>query len=216
MFFYTKSVQHCTITFSFKYRELLIPAFVPVSFSLYGKATWEYKERRANQKEFELDKFEELYKQYGLMIHKIIHSLHIYKDKYEYYQTGLIALWEANEKFDPEKGVFSAYAYSYVRGRILSQLTNENRNEEKSIFKETDFFEMIEDEQVNEGLAHELLYSYCEDLTENQRKWVKYTCLHMLTVSEIAEVEHVSISAVKKWRKGAKEKIRGKLEIKDS
>ncbi|MGG3912825.1 sigma-70 family RNA polymerase sigma factor [Rossellomorea vietnamensis] len=160
-----------------------------------------------------MDKFEELHMQYDRMIHKIIHTLHIYKNKPEYYQTGLIALWEAHQKFDPEKGAFPAYAYSYVRGRILSQLTNENRNEEKSIFKETEFFDMIEDEHINEGLAEEMLFSYCGDLTVNQRKWVMYTCLHMLTVSEIAEVENVSISAVKKWRKGAKEKVRGILEI---
>jgi RNA polymerase sigma factor (sigma-70 family) len=160
-----------------------------------------------------LEKFEELYKQYDLMIHKVIHSLHIYKNKHEYYQTGLIALWEAHENFDPEKGAFPAYAYSFVRGRILSQLTSENRNEEKSIFREAEFFEIMEDEKVNDGLAQELLYSYCEGLTENQKKWVHYTCMHMLTISEIAEVENVSISAVKKWRKGAKERIRGMLDI---
>ncbi|PFA67106.1 RNA polymerase subunit sigma-24 [Bacillus sp. AFS015802] len=161
-----------------------------------------------------MENFEDLHTQYDLMIHKIIHSLHIYKNKPEYYQTGLIALWEAHQKFDHEKGAFPAYAFSYVRGRILSQLTNENRNEEKSIFKEMEFFDMIEDEHVNEGLAEELLYSYCEDLTENQRKWVMYTCLYMLTVSEIAEVEDVSISAVKKWRKGAKDKVQRMLDIK--
>jgi RNA polymerase sigma factor (sigma-70 family) len=160
-----------------------------------------------------LEKFEDLHRQYDLMIHKIIHTLHIYKNKTEYYQTGLIALWEAHQKFNPEKGAFPAYAYSYVRGRILSQLTIENRNEEKSIFKETEFFDMIEDEQVNDGLAEEFLFSYCLDLTENQRKWVMYTCLHMLTVSEIAEVENVSLSAVKKWRKGAKDKLQGMLDI---
>jgi RNA polymerase sigma factor (sigma-70 family) len=161
-----------------------------------------------------LEKFEELQMQYDRMIHKIIYSLHIYKNKHEYYQTGLIALWEAHQKFDPEKGAFPAYAYSFVRGRILSQLTSESRNAEKSIFKETEFFDLIEDEKVSDGLAEELLFSYCKDLTPNQRKWVMYTCLHMLTVSEIAEVEKVSISAVKKWRKGAKEKVQGMLNIK--
>ncbi|MFC7784076.1 MULTISPECIES: sigma-70 family RNA polymerase sigma factor [unclassified Rossellomorea] len=162
-----------------------------------------------------MEPFEELHAKYDLMIHKLIHSLHIYKNKSEYYQTGLIALWEAHENFDPEKGAFPAYAYSFVRGRLLSQLTSEYRNEEKSIFKEADFFEIIEDEQANVQLAHEVLLSYCHGLTENQRKWVLYTCMHMLTVSEIAKAENVSISAVKKWRKGAKEKIQGMLDIKD-
>ncbi|UII58275.1 sigma-70 family RNA polymerase sigma factor (plasmid) [Cytobacillus spongiae] len=157
--------------------------------------------------------FEDLHLQYDMMIHKIIHSLHIYKNKPEYYQTGLIALWESYQKFDPEKGTFSAYAYSYIRGRILSQLTIENKNEEKSIFKEADFFELINDDQAKVALEQEFLLSYCEGLTENQRKWVIYTCFHMLSVSEIAEIEDVSLSAVKKWRKGANERIQGTLEI---
>ncbi|WP_226673729.1 sigma-70 family RNA polymerase sigma factor [Rossellomorea aquimaris] len=161
-----------------------------------------------------MEKFEGLHLQYDRMIHKIIHSLHIYKNKSEYYQTGLIALWEAYQNFDPEKGAFPAYAYSFVRGRILSQLTSDNLNEEKNIFKETEFFNMIEDDHINGGLAEELLFSYCEGLTVNQRKWVRYTCMHMLTISEIAEVENVSISAVKKWRKGAKDKLKGMLEVK--
>ncbi|TMU87516.1 sigma-70 family RNA polymerase sigma factor [Bacillus sp. BHET2] len=163
-----------------------------------------------------MESFEELQKNYELMIHKLIHTLHIYKNKDEYYQTGLIALWEAYENFDAEKGAFPAYAYYFVRGRILSQLTSENRNETKSIFKETDFFEVIEDENGNEQLAQEMVLSYCEDLTENQKKWVMYTCVHMLTISEIAEVENVSNSAVKKWRKGAKDKIKESLVIREN
>ncbi|WP_374056881.1 sigma-70 family RNA polymerase sigma factor [Rossellomorea sp. FM04394] len=162
-----------------------------------------------------MEAFEELHAKYDLMIHKLIHSLNIYKNKPEYYQTGLIALWEAYENFDPEKGAFPAYAYSFVRGRLLSQLTSEFRNEEKNIFKEADFFEIIEDEQANDQLGNELLLSYCNGLTENQRKWVIYTCVHMLRVSEIADAENVSISAVKKWRKGAKEKIQGMLDIEE-
>ncbi len=158
-----------------------------------------------------MESFEELQMNYELMIHKLIHTLHIYKNKNEFYQTGLIALWEAFENFDTEKGAFPTYAYSFVRGRILSQLTSERRNEEKSIFKETDFFEVIEDENGNEQLEQEMVLSYCGDLTENQKKWVLYTCVHMLTISEIAEVENVSSSAVKKWRKGAKDKIKESL-----
>ncbi|MCA1058843.1 sigma-70 family RNA polymerase sigma factor [Rossellomorea aquimaris] len=162
-----------------------------------------------------MEKFEEIHAKYERMIHKIIHSLHIYKNKDHYYQTGLIALWEAHQNFDPDKGAFPAYAYSFVKGRILTQLSKENKHEERSVYKESEFFDMIEDEHINEGLAEELLFSYCKDLTKNQRKWVMYTCLHMLTVSEISEVESVSISAVKKWRKGAKDKIKGLVDIQE-
>lgn len=55
--------------------------------------------------------FEELAKQYESMIWKVIHSLHIYKNQEEYFHTGLIALWEANQRFVEGKGSFSGYAY---------------------------------------------------------------------------------------------------------
>ncbi|MFK4998640.1 sigma factor [Bacillus sp. N9] len=28
----------------------------------------------------------------------------------------MIALWEAKQRFDPDKGRFSTYAYSYIKG----------------------------------------------------------------------------------------------------
>ncbi len=54
------------------------------------------------------------------------------------------------------------------------------------------------------------LLSYCKNglLSENQTKWVLYFSLKGLNISEIAELEQVSVSAVKAWRAGAKEKLR--------
>ena len=69
--------------------------------------------------------FERLSAQYSNMIHSIIHSLHIYKDHDDFYQIGLIALWNASENFDEEKGKFSTYAYSFIKGRILTHLKKE-------------------------------------------------------------------------------------------
>ncbi|MEG9295843.1 sigma-70 family RNA polymerase sigma factor [Mangrovibacillus sp. Mu-81] len=156
-----------------------------------------------------MESFDSVYKQYEGMIHKIIRSLNIYKNKEEFYQTGLIALWEAHENFDPVKGTFPPYAYSYIRGRILSALTRDSRTEERTVFpSKEEFWELIEDDHPIEALTRELLLSYCDELTENQTKWVVYTSLHMLTISEISDLENVSISAVKKWRKGAREKLR--------
>ncbi|MDP4171531.1 MAG: sigma factor, partial [Bacillota bacterium] len=63
-----------------------------------------------------MESFEELSEQYTPMIHKIMNTLHIFKNKEEFYQLGLIALWEANERFDPQKGSFTTFAYSYIKG----------------------------------------------------------------------------------------------------
>jgi RNA polymerase sigma factor (sigma-70 family) len=158
-----------------------------------------------------LEAFDSVVHQYGNMIHKIIHSLHIYKNQEEFYQVGLIALWEAYRNFMPEKGEFPAFAYSYIKGRILTSLNSDRRNEEKSVFQKEEFWDQIKDETLTEILPIELVLSYCTGLTENQKKWVVYTCMNMLTVMEIAEIEEVSVSAVKKWRQGAKKIIKAEL-----
>ncbi|MEI5909144.1 sigma-70 family RNA polymerase sigma factor [Bacillus spongiae] len=160
--------------------------------------------------------FEILSKQYEPMIHKIIQTLFIYKNKEEFYQTGLIALWEANERFDHHKGSFSTFAYSYIRGRLLTELANIRKNEERMVYPREEFWCSIKDEASPPFIQRELLLSYCFQLTENQTKWVLYTCVYMLSIQEIAKIENVSTSAVKKWRKGATDKIRGYLSTKSA
>ncbi|MFB3163846.1 sigma factor [Neobacillus sp. 179-J 1A1 HS] len=66
-----------------------------------------------------VESFDELVVQYQPMIHKIIQSLHIYKDEDEFCQTGLIGLWEAAQSFDERKGCFSNYAYTYMKGENI-------------------------------------------------------------------------------------------------
>jgi RNA polymerase sigma factor (sigma-70 family) len=144
------------------------------------------------------------------MIHQIIRSLHIFKDQQEFYQTGLIALWEASQKFDNKKGVFAAFAYSYIKGRILTEMNVKNKHLDCQTYPKEEFWELVEDECSEVPLSHESLLSYCEELTDCQTKWVIYTFAGTLTIQEIAEKEHVSIGAVKKWRQGAKERIREK------
>ncbi|MEW4327982.1 sigma-70 family RNA polymerase sigma factor [Rossellomorea marisflavi] len=153
-----------------------------------------------------MDPFELVHQQYDQMIHKIIHTLRIYKNHSDYYQTGLIALWEAHVKFDSEKGSFTSFAYSYIRGRILSELRREVRVEERGTVLENALLE--EGEHDMDALSMELLLSYCTTLTDNQKKWVIAHSIHMLSIKEIAFCEGVSPEAVKKWRKGAKERIR--------
>lgn len=163
-----------------------------------------------------MESFDQLAKQYEPMIHKIIRSLNIYKDKEEYFHSGLIGLWEAAEAFDPEKGEFTNYAYSYIKGQILNEMNRKNKHDERSFIPKEEFWEAVEDENLGNPLEIEFLLSYCEDLTEKETKWVLYTCVEFLSVREIAEKENVSLSAVKQWRNGAKRKLKnGMIDIMD-
>jgi DNA-directed RNA polymerase len=162
-----------------------------------------------------MESFDQLAKQYEPMIHKIIHSLHIYKNVEEYYQVGLIGLWDAKECFDAEKGKFSTYAYSYIKGRILNELTRVSKQEERVVYPKEEYWEMIEEPNPEHPFEVEFLLSYCQDLTPKETKWVLASCLTDMSIKDIADKEHVSISAVKQWRSGAKRKLRGLLEIID-
>ncbi|MGG0716255.1 sigma-70 family RNA polymerase sigma factor [Robertmurraya massiliosenegalensis] len=162
-----------------------------------------------------MNDFYELERQYGAMIWKIIHSLHIYKYQGEFYQTGLIALWQASERFDFKKGSFSSYAYSYIRGRILTELTKRHKYEETCATPDEEYWNLLEDNSAQTPLEKETVLTYCTNLTDNQKKWVLYTSLADLSIREIAEVEHVSESAVKAWRKGARRKLIENLRTTD-
>ncbi|HAQ06383.1 MAG TPA: RNA polymerase subunit sigma-24 [Bacillus bacterium] len=160
-----------------------------------------------------MDSFDQLAQQYEPMIHKIIRSLNIYKNKEEYFHSGLIGLWEAAKAFNPEKGEFTNYAYSYIKGQILNEMNRNNKQDERCIHPKEEYWETVKDENPESPLEIEFLLSYCQDLTERETKWVIYTCVEFLSVREIAEKEHVSLSAVKQWRNGAKRKLKDLIDI---
>lgn len=155
-----------------------------------------------------MESFEQLVVQYKPMIHKIIHTLHIYKNWEEFYQHGLIALWQASNRFDPQKGNFTNYAYNYIKGFLLLELSKASKYEEKCVLPKEEFWETVEDIIIDHPLEEESILSYCTTLTPNQKKWVLYTTLNDLSIKEIAKKEQVSMSAVKSWRAGAKEKLK--------
>jgi len=159
-----------------------------------------------------MESFEQLAEQYQPMIHHIMRSLNIYKNKDEFLQLGLITLWEASQNFHSEKGKFTNYAYTCIKGKFLSAMTKSNQQEERSVYPKEEFWEFLEDSSLEQPFAEELLLPYCEGLTPNQTMWLQYTCINGLTITEIAKKEHVSVSAVKAWRKGARERLKGKLD----
>jgi RNA polymerase sigma factor (sigma-70 family) len=155
--------------------------------------------------------FNDLAKQYEPMINKILRSLQIFRNKEEFIQLGLIGLWEASIRYNPEKGNFTNYAYTYIKGLFMTEMTKSNKHEDRSVYPADEFWFAIEDPNPTLPFEKEFLATYCNGLTENQTKWFLYTCQGGLSVKDIAKREKVSISAVKAWRKGAKTKLRKNL-----
>lgn len=156
-----------------------------------------------------MESFDELVVQYQPMIYKIIKSLHIYKNEDEFYQTGLIGLWEAKQSFDERKGRFSNYAYTYIKGKMLTQMSQNNQINERLIHPKEEYWESIEG-QESLYLEKETINAYCKGLTEKETKWVMAMSIGQLSIKELAERENVSVSAVKQWKSGAIRKLKEK------
>lgn len=157
-----------------------------------------------------MESFDQLAVQYTPMIHKIIRSLNIYKNKDEFYQLALIGLWEASERFDSSKGDFTNYAYSLIKGKIQNEMTKANKVTESTTTANEEYWLNIEDEFPTIPFEEDTLLVYCKNshLTANQTKWVLYHFLKGFNIKEIAYIEQISLSSVKAWRAGAKEKLR--------
>ena len=153
--------------------------------------------------------FEDLHRQFEPMIYHAMKKLAIYQNKQEFYQVGCIALWEASQRFDHEKGEFKSYAYSFIIGRMKSALTKdrikqerETQSEDISVYAET------KDDDFSDILWEALYENLSSLLNENQCKWLKAYCLNGSTPSEIAENEGVTVATVKGWRRNAIARLR--------
>lgn len=76
----------CKASFPYIYFALSIHQTCPsllcaLTESLYGRNTREHNELARQSEGIGMDNFEELKSQYDLMIHKLIHTLHIYKTR---------------------------------------------------------------------------------------------------------------------------------------
>lgn len=159
-----------------------------------------------------MDDFSALKTEFTPMIHHIIRSLSIYKNKEEYFQVGLIALWDSFRSFNEEYGQFSNYAYTVIKGKILNELKHHHKYEahskpfDSTILEIKDPFSMHEEAFAIESILH-----YTEGLTLNQQRWLLQTYLKNKTVTEIAELYQVTTASVKSWRKSTLIKLRKQM-----
>ncbi|MBP1917402.1 DNA-directed RNA polymerase [Lederbergia galactosidilyticus] len=158
-----------------------------------------------------MESFDEIAEKFRPMIYQVMNSLFIYKNQDEFYQTGLIALWDAHQRFDQEKGEFSSYAYSYIKGRIMTDLTKHRQNEERNVYPDEVFWEnaVVVEEQ---WLEQEHLQNYFIGLTDKQKQWAIDAFYKEMTTRDIAEKEQLSLSAIKKRKAVTLEKIRENIE----
>ncbi|WP_216829694.1 sigma-70 family RNA polymerase sigma factor [Alkalihalobacterium elongatum] len=154
---------------------------------------------------------DEVVEQYAPIVKKQLKQLNVFKDYEDYYQIGLIALWEAYERFDPQKGTFATFAMNTVRGKLLTQLYKEKTYATRHHITEEDFHQ-ITDQNVATPLERELLAPYLEGLTERQQIWVKEAIMVGKATADIARDYKVSVHTVRSWKKGALKVLKTRLK----
>ncbi|MCL7749190.1 sigma-70 family RNA polymerase sigma factor [Halalkalibacter alkaliphilus] len=152
--------------------------------------------------------FEEVLKNFQPAIKKQLVMLRIYKDHDEFYQVGCLALWDAYRNFNPEKGNFSTYAISYIRGRMMVALRKESKYSERHSFTGDELLETVPTNNETVPLESELLEGYLDGLSEREKTWVIESINKQKKTAEIASHYNVSTPTVRSWKKGALKKLR--------
>ncbi|WP_102026506.1 sigma-70 family RNA polymerase sigma factor [Salirhabdus sp. Marseille-P4669] len=159
--------------------------------------------------EFKASEFNHVLKEHERLIYHLIHRLGIRDSEGEFYQEGVIALWEAIQTYDEARGKFSSYAYLMVKKALIEVIRKQNRQSKieeaykHAVTSSPANFTTSIDISVDPILLNQIK----EVLSENQWKWFSMFVLQDRTVKEIASKEMVTENAVKNWGKLAKKKI---------
>jgi RNA polymerase sigma factor (sigma-70 family) len=160
------------------------------------------------QKEKQVKNFEEAIIQYSPMISAIIRKLHIYRDYDAFRQVGKIALWQACQRFDESKGNFTPFAYRSIHGAMLDELKKETRFAARFAVTETEAFEWISDDFVEDGLPE---WVDSRLLTESEYALLEDLFVKGKSVVELAALSNISLAGMKKRRERVLKKVRERM-----
>lgn len=168
------------------------------------------------KKTFELSleqKFEEVLELVQPMITSILRTCHIYKNHDYYRHIAAIAVWESWKKADSTKGMFSSYIYTTVRGRILNELSSEQRYQNNCTPMEDVSLNtlLIRGESIGVENCFELIDELYELLSNEEMELLLLLYVDGYSYLEVAQQLSVSKEVVKKRRMRLMAKIRKDL-----
>jgi RNA polymerase sigma factor (sigma-70 family) len=73
--------------------------------------------------------FEEIVKQNERRVHYYIHQLGVRDPHREFYQEGLVAMWHAYGKHEPDKGPLATYFNFTIRNRLIDLIRKQTRKQ---------------------------------------------------------------------------------------
>lgn len=138
------------------------------------------------------------------MVYYVMKKINVSTNDEDYLQLGRIAIYEAWCKFDPLKGEFAPYVYSYIYGKLLKNKLNESKWYNHHPSYDTQILENVCHSNSNEMEVYHLLDLLKRShLSEKEKCWVIEGVINQNKPSEIAEKYQCSVHTVKTWRRNA-------------
>ncbi len=172
--------------------------------------------------------FEDIFEQNKNRVYYQLHRLGIWNDPWrEYFQEGTFALWNAYQKYQPDKGPLSTYFNYIIRYRLIDLLEKEARQRERQAKITQEEIINIDHgnrygnkkyplvEIANESVQDVQWERIKSMLTDKQWKWIDYYIIQDMSVEEIAVRENVHVEAVKSWGRGVRKKLQNEKWLKE-
>ena len=156
------------------------------------------------------EQFEQIYNEYEKMIYYLIHKLNIRDQDGEFFQEGVIALWEAFEKYG-DRDTFGKLAYLTINSRLIDLIRKNSR-----IIQRETVHEFIKDEPSYDKSIESfdpIFWSTVKKaLTEKQWIFIQKRIIEGKPYKQIAAEENSTVDAVKGWGKEVKRKLKPLLK----
>lgn len=152
--------------------------------------------------------FEFWYQEKLHLVYGAMKQLHIQGNTEEFYQIGLVALWEASLRYEEGKGEFDSYVYSYILSRMKTALTRMTNYQQRICVTEDQYLDIYESGSYETKVMDELIMeAYLKYLTKNQQDVIRERYVSDLSVEETATLFGISVSAIKNRTRDAIHKL---------
>ena len=153
--------------------------------------------------------FEEVLVDFKPLIHSTIDRLQLSMKREEYEHIGMLALFDAWQRFDGEKGAFPSYARLYIHGRMCNHLRDQDKwSHHNHLTDHTIIAESAPAVEDDELKVLELFdYGVSMNLTPRELCWYEGAIIRGESIGDLADHYKVSKETVKSWRKAAIRKI---------
>lgn len=162
-----------------------------------------------------MEEFEKVLEEYQPMISSVLRKAHVYKNHEHFRQCATIALWQAWQKYDPDRGPFAPYAYRSMLTTVYTEMKKDNRYADHQIPYEKDKLTNVAQFMDLKNKPHNHLSTFeylSEILKEEEIQLILELYYYQYTYDELSEKYGASTAALRKRRDRILKKIRESIK----